>query len=86
MDKGRNNGRTPLCYAARKGHGKVVAALLKGGCVVDKTDDGAMPLLVAAETGRRRVVAALIKGGCNVDKAKNIITAAGNRVDGVEAG
>ena len=58
-------------HAAWKGHGEVVAALLKGGCDVDKADDyGASPLFVAAGTWRRRVVP-LIKGGCNVDKAKN---------------
>ena len=59
-----------LFIAALEGHAGVVAALIKGGCDVDKANkNGFTPLYFAAWKGHGEVVAALIKAGCNVDKA-----------------
>ena len=71
MDKANDDGVTSLFEAAENGLGKVVEALIKGGCDVDKAnDDGTTPLCMAAEKGHGKVVEALIKGGFDVDKAR----------------
>lgn len=57
--------------AAQNGHVKVVGALIKAKCEVDKANkDGHTPLFKAVQYGQGEVVEALIKAECDVHKAK----------------
>jgi ankyrin repeat protein len=59
------NGRTPLLWAARGGHGAIVQALLATGKVNPNTKDrfGQTPLLWAAYLGAEAVIQALLATG-----------------------
>ncbi|KAK4216221.1 ankyrin repeat-containing domain protein [Rhypophila decipiens] len=64
-DKGR---RTPLSWAAEKGHTLVVDMLLQQGSAPDSKDvDGMTPLDWAAERGHEEVVRLLLQKGANLD-------------------
>jgi len=70
----RDDGATPLYFAAYKGHSEVVQHLLeKEGIEVNKADKyGDTPLYIAAQNGHLEVVKHLLaQGGIEVDKADN---------------
>ena len=59
-----HSGRTPIFYAAQKGHEKAVATLLAHGARNDEDDnDGYKPLIVAARHNRYKVVQLLVEAG-----------------------
>ncbi|OBT84941.1 hypothetical protein VE02_06622 [Pseudogymnoascus sp. 03VT05] len=61
-------GRTPLSWAAMKGHEGVVKLLLEQGAKVDAKDKyGQTPLSWAAEDGHEAVVKLLLEQGAKVD-------------------
>jgi ankyrin repeat protein len=56
------DGETPLCKAARGGHGRVVRWLLAKGTAIDGGKDKS-PLAAAAAAGARNAVAMLLRAG-----------------------
>jgi len=68
IDEQDNYGATALSRAAIRGHGAVVAALLKAGAEPDLQDEsGSSPLMGAAQEGFTRIGKALLKGGADPD-------------------
>ena len=69
-DSKDSHGRTPLSYAAQKGHETVVKLLLQTGKVdVDsKDEDGRTPLSYAVEGGHEAVVRLLLDSGADVKR------------------
>ena len=65
---GNNSGYTPLHYAARGGHGAVVALLLQSGARVHaRTAGGATALHRAAFAGQTQVCTQLLRAGAAPD-------------------
>ena len=59
-------GRAALLYAARRGHGPVVGALVEAGAAVDARDEcGLTALSAASSAGHADVVAALLRAGAD---------------------
>ena len=59
-------GRSALLYAARRGHGPVVGALVEAGAAVDARDEcGLTALSAASSAGHADVVAALLRAGAD---------------------
>lgn len=67
------NGQSPLHYAARKGHTRVLEVLLnEGGADVDHEDnDKATPLHTAAQAGQIEVIRKLVFYGADVARRDN---------------
>ncbi|PMD55240.1 uncharacterized protein K444DRAFT_508926, partial [Hyaloscypha bicolor E] len=64
------DNRTPLLWAAKRGHEGIVKLLLEKGANADAADGGGWtPLLWASEGGHVDVVKLLLKKGANVDAA-----------------
>ena len=65
-------GRTPIRYAALKGHGDVVGLLMKLGADIHKAaNDGRTPLHGAAYNGHGDVIQMLVAGKADINKADN---------------
>ncbi len=71
-------GNTPLCLAARHGHGRLVQALLDAGADIEAAGAwvgrtvltrGFTPLLLSLEAGHTDVAALLIRAGARLDVA-----------------
>jgi ankyrin repeat protein len=63
-------GRTPLYWAAEKGHKEVVKMLIERGNKVDAADkNGMTPLHWAAQNGHKEIAGMLIAGGADVNAA-----------------
>ena len=64
-----NSGRTPLSYAAEKGHEAVVKLLLEKGAELETKDTsyGQTPLSYAAEKGHEAVVKLLLEKGAELE-------------------
>ena len=61
------DGRTPLSYAAEKGHTEIVNLLIdEGANIKDSDKDGRTPLSYAAEEGHTEIVNRLIEAGVNI--------------------
>ena len=72
LDSKDNNGRTPLSWAAEKGHETVVKQLLeKGAKLESKDNNGRTPLLLAAENGHGTVAKQLLKKGAKLESEDN---------------
>ena len=70
VNQARDDGETPLCYAALRGHLPVVSALLEAKADVNQArDDGATPLLIAAGDGHLPVVSALLDAKADANQA-----------------
>ena len=68
IDEKDSIGRTPLSWAARKGHYVIVKLLLEKGADIEAKDDiGWTPLLLAAEYEREAVVKLLLEKGANLE-------------------
>ena len=67
-------GRTPLSWAAEKGHAKVAKVLVDFKASVDAKDDeeGRTPLSRAAENGHTEVMKVLLDAKANVDMKDNV--------------
>ena len=62
------DNRTPLWYASRNGHEKVVQLLLKNGADVEAKDDyGRTPLWYASGSGHEKVVQLLLENGADIE-------------------
>lgn len=66
---GRNDGVTPMLFAAHNGQVAVIEALLRAGEMVDKVDGriGFTPLMSAAEMGHDVAVSMLLAAGADVE-------------------
>ena len=73
IDVEDSDGRTPLSFAAERGHGSVVHALLKNGANLEARDKiyGLTPLSWAVVGGSDAVVRALLTAGANVEDAES---------------
>ena len=73
LDLKDSNGRTPLSWAAEKGHEAVVKLLLEKGAELEAKDyyNGQTPLSRAAEKGREAVVKLLLEKGAGAQNHNN---------------
>jgi len=68
-----NKGKTPLEWAARKGHTEVIKVLLnnKADVNVSRPTDGVTPLYIAAQNGHTEVVKLLLANKVDVNASMN---------------
>ncbi|NGX56459.1 MAG: hypothetical protein K1060chlam5_00702 [Candidatus Anoxychlamydiales bacterium] len=73
LNKADENGKTPLAWAAKKGHRAIVRLLIDRGATIDQADDlGSTPLVWATWSGDKATVRLLLDRGAAIDFVDNI--------------